>query len=73
MTSNIIRQVIRLRSLCCPLQINGIIDRSVTGQNTHAVIGILHLPNPPDSIDHAVVEIENGVTWRGEEVLFEEC
>ncbi len=33
------------------------------------VLGILHLPEPPDPVEHAVMEVEGGVAGRAVEIL----
>lgn len=36
--------------------------------SVEAVVGILHLPNPPQSVQRAVVEVEGGVAGRGSRI-----
>jgi len=37
----------------------------VHGDSIEAVVGVLHLPDPPEPVDGAMVEIEDGVARRG--------
>ena len=60
---NAIIQIPRVLSVGSPVQVNEVILRGSLGQNIHAVLGILHLPNPPDSVDHAMMEPEDWVSW----------
>jgi hypothetical protein len=52
-----------------PLQIDSVSLARISRENIHSVFGVLHLPNPPDSIYHTMMEVEDGVTWRRVEVL----
>ena len=67
--SNAIIQIPRIHLTRRPIQVNEVVLGRILRQNVHAVFGILHLPDPPDAVHHAVVEPEDRVAWRREEVL----
>jgi hypothetical protein len=68
-SSDAIIQIPRINPTRCPVQIDEVISRWVLRKDIHPVLGVLHLPNPPDAVDHAVMEPKEWITRGREEVL----
>ena len=62
-TSNVIIQVVSLRNLSREPKVHGIGGRGIRRQHTHALFGVLHLPDPPEAVDHPMVRIEDRIAW----------
>lgn len=64
--------VIKIPSVCTassPIEVDEVILRWVFGKNVHPVFRVLHLPDPPNTINHAVMEPEQWVSRGRKEVL----
>jgi hypothetical protein len=68
--TNVIQQIVRICPLRRPVQINEIVQRWRFWDLIHTVLGVLHLPDPPDSVHHPVVKPEYGIARGGVEILF---
>lgn len=51
-----------------PLPVAAVVDVTDHGHSVEAVLGVLHLPDPPQPVKRAVVEVEDGVARRGARV-----
>lgn len=68
-SSDGVHQVPSIGATGRPIKVYVIILSWVFREHIHTIFGILHLPDPPDAVDHAVVKPEERVTGRAEEVL----
>lgn len=68
--TNVAHQIPSFRRWSRPLKIHGIVLWRILSKNIHAIVGVLHLPNPPYSIDHSVMEIEYWITGGRKEILW---
>jgi len=69
--SNVVHHVPSLRAWHEPAEFDRVSRSRIARQHIHALRRILHLPDPPDAINHAVMEMENRVAWRRIEVLLQ--
>lgn len=53
-----VQQVPSISPVCCPIEINIVVFRRRVRKYVHPLFRVLHLPDPPYSVNHAMMEPE---------------